>query len=360
MIQNIAGHENPLVTVVLLNWNGQRLLAQFLPALLRTTYSPIEIVVADNGSTDNSIHFLESEYPQVRILKWSENLGFTVGNNSALPYISSPYFVLLNTDVEVTPGWLDGMVKIMQGFPEVAAIQPKILSWGEPDKFEYAGAAGGFLDYLAFPFCRGRVFQHLETDVGQYDETCEIAWASGACILLRKSVVEEHGLFEPSFFAHMEEIDLCWRLRNHGYKILCFPFSVVYHVGGGTLSKENPKKTYLNFRNSLMTLLLNLPTHQLIPKIFIRMILDAVYTAKEVLNGKFYLISLMFNAHIHFYQHVPYLLKQRKKYYPNGVPKKLPNTGILNKLMIVQHFILGVNSFKEVAGLINYQIKKNK
>lgn len=346
----------PAVALIVLNWNGRSFLEKFLPSLLATRYPDFTIYVADNGSTDGSLTLLRTRFPEVQILDFQENHGFTVGNNKALEHIDTEYFALVNSDIEVDSNWLMPLVETLQSDESIAAVQPKILSWREKSYFEYAGAAGGFMDWLGYPFCRGRIFDHLEEDLGQYDFPCEIAWASGACTLIRKSVTDQIGLFEPVFFAHMEEIDFCWRARNAGYKILYNPESKVWHVGGGTLNKENPHKTFLNFRNSLMTLYLNLPATQVIPKIFLRLCLDGVFALKSALQGKFYLIGVVLKAHGGFYGQLSYLRRRRKIYYPTGRPAHMPDTGILNRLIAIRHFLMGVNSFKEVEGYIRYRL----
>lgn len=345
----------PRVAVVVLNWNGRAFLERFLPSLLGTRYPDLRIIVADNGSTDGSLTLLRTRFPTVNILDFGENLGFTEGNNRAMAAVTEPYVALVNSDVEVDPDWLQPLVQLMESDEKIAAVQPKILSWRDPHLFEYAGAAGGFLDWLGYPFCRGRIFQHLEEDMGQYDTTCEVAWASGACTLIRKSVIDQIGLFEPRFFAHMEEIDFCWRAKNHGYTICYSPAGKVWHVGGGTLSKENPHKTYLNFRNSLMTLFLNLPPSQMLPKIFLRLTLDGIFALKSAIQGKPGMIPVILKAHRDFYRNIPYLRRKRKASYPNGVPPNMPDTGILNRLIILRHFLMGVTTFREVEGLIRYR-----
>jgi len=342
----------PGVTLIVLNWNGRAFLERFLPSLLNTRYDNFKIIVADNGSTDGSLTLIRSQFPEVRVLDFQENLGFTRGNNRAIEFVETPYYALVNSDVEVDSGWLIPLVEMMEAHTELAAIQPKILSWHAPDTFEYAGAAGGFLDWLGYPFCRGRIFQHVEVDLGQYNTPCELAWATGACMLVRKSVSDAIGLFEPIFFAHMEEIDFCWRAKNHGYTIMVNPESRVWHVGGGTLKKENPHKTFLNIRNSLMCLMLNLPAHQIIPKIFLRLLLDGLFGIKLILQGQMKLIPVLLKAHFNFYKKIPYLLHRRKVYYPDKQPEHLPYTGFLPRLIVFRHYLLGVNTFKEIQGLI--------
>lgn len=248
------------VAVVILNWNGVGMLRQFLPSVVRySTEEGVGIYVADNGSTDDSRDLVYSHFPTVQWLQLPRNYGFAEGYNQALKLIEATYVILLNSDVEVSPGWITPMVDYLDGNLEVAACQPKILSQLNKSSFEHAGAAGGFIDLYGYPFCRGRIFNRVEVDNGQYDTIASIFWASGAALCIRLDEYYQVGGFDPYFFAHMEEIDLCWRLRSRGRKIVCIPQSVVYHVGGGTLQKENPRKTFLNFRNNLLMLYKNLP-----------------------------------------------------------------------------------------------------
>lgn len=252
------------VSVVILNWNGRKLLERYLPSVVQHTPSETaEIVVADNGSTDDSVAYLEREFPSVRVILLKRNYGFAEGYNRALEGVDAEYAVLLNSDVEVTPGWLDVPLAELEAHADIAAVQPKLLSDRNRSEFEYAGASGGFIDKYGYPFCRGRVFDVVESDRGQYDAVRDIFWGSGACLVIRKSVYEEAGGLDTGFFAHQEEIDLCWRLRSRGYRIVCTPASVVYHLGGGTLNAESPRKTHLNFRNNLLMLYKNLPEKEL-------------------------------------------------------------------------------------------------
>lgn len=251
---------NRKTAVVILNWNGEKLLEQFLPALMKNTpEEEADIIVADNGSTDNSLLYLEQSYPSVRIIRLDKNYGFAEGYNKALAQLDHKYAVLLNSDVEVTENWLTTAINYLENHPEVAALQPKILSYNNKSSFEYAGACGGYLDIYGYPFCRGRIFNTIEKDSGQYDRETEVLWASGACLFIRREDYLEAGGLDAYFFAHQEEIDLCWRLRVRGKKIVCLPQSTVYHVGGATLKMEHPRKTFLNFRNNLLMMYKNLP-----------------------------------------------------------------------------------------------------
>ena len=246
------------VAIVILNWNGKKMLQSFLSSVLKySSDGAAEVVVADNASTDDSMDYVRTTYPNVRTIMLDKNYGFADGYNRALRQMDAEYYLLINSDVEVTPHWLDPLVSFMDAHSECAACQPKILSMFNRDMFEYAGAAGGFIDKYGYPFCRGRIFNKVEIDTGQYNNITEILWATGACMLVRSSDFWNAGRFDPRFFAHNEEIDLCWRMRIMGRKIYCVPASIVYHVGGGTLPKSNPMKTYLNFRNNLTMLYKN-------------------------------------------------------------------------------------------------------
>ncbi len=250
------------VAIVILNWNGKKLLEKYLPSVVKYS-SDYDIYVADNGSTDDSIEFLQKYFPTVKIISLDKNYGFTGGYNRALFQIESDYFVLLNDDVQVTNDWISPIVNLMESDDKIAVCQPKLLSYADKQKFEYAGAAGGYIDYLGYPFCAGRIFEHLEKDEGQYNQTREVFWASGAAMFVKSVVFKQLGGLDERFFAHMEEIDFCWRVKNNGYKVMYCPDSKVYHYGGATLNKKQPKKTYLNFRNNLLLLYKNLPENQL-------------------------------------------------------------------------------------------------
>jgi len=261
--------------VVILNWNGRELLEQFLPVVVKYTPTCIaEIIVADNGSDDDSVSFLIACYPQVRLIRFDKNHGFAEGYNRALSQLNHEYIVLLNSDVEVTENWLKTALDYLDAHPEVAALQPKLLDYKDKTAFEYAGASGGFIDIYGYPFCRGRILSTVEKDKGQHDNPAEIFWASGACLFIRLKDFREAGGFDKNFFAHQEEIDLCWRLRARGKKIVCLPQSVVYHVGGATLKMEHPRKTFLNFRNNLLMVYKNLPEKYYRKVMFLRLIFD--------------------------------------------------------------------------------------
>ncbi len=246
------------VAIVILNWNGAKMLSTYLPSVINYSRDEAEIFVADNASTDDSMSWLSKHYPMVKQIALDRNWGFAEGYNKALGHIDAEYYILLNSDIEVTHHWLTPLIEFMDAHPQVAACQPKLLSVFDHDQFEYAGACGGFIDRYGYPFCRGRIFQTVENDDGQYDDSCKIAWATGACLMIRSHDYWEAGGLDGRFFAHSEEIDLCWRLRSRGRDIYCVPDSQVYHVGGGTLPKNNPMKTFLNFRNNLTMLYKNL------------------------------------------------------------------------------------------------------
>jgi GT2 family glycosyltransferase len=273
------------VAIVILNWNGKSFLERFLDRVKTCSPPEAEIVVADNASADDSLPYLRKNHPEVRILAFRENLGFAGGYNAALNALDHEYFVLLNSDIEVSPNWIEPVISLMDGNERIAACQPKILSWHDRTRFEYAGASGGFLDKYGYPFCRGRMFDTLEADEGQYNDTREVFWATGACMFVRGGAYKELGGFDDRFFAHMEEIDLCWRMQNKGYKVMACPDSHIFHIGGGTLPKSSPTKTFLNFRNSLWMLAKNLPARKFYPTIMIRLALDKLAAAKFLLTG---------------------------------------------------------------------------
>jgi len=272
--------------IVILNWNGVKMLERFLPNVIEYSREDAVVYVADNASTDNSVDMLREHYPGVRVIMLDKNWGFAEGYNKALAQIDAEYYVLLNSDVEVGHHWLDALTEFMDNHPEAAACQPKLLSENNKDKFEYAGACGGFIDRYGYPFCRGRVFDTVEDDNGQYDYEMEIFWATGACMMIRSEDFRRAGGFDSRFFAHNEEIDLCWRLRLMGRKIYCIPDSAVFHLGGGTLPKNNPMKTYLNFRNNLTMLYKNLPDEELRPVMRMRLVLDYIAAFQALLSGR--------------------------------------------------------------------------
>lgn len=307
------------IAVVILNWNGVQLLEQFLPSIVKNS-PQATVYLADNASTDDSISFVVTNFPTVKIIKNKDNYGFAGGYNEALRNIDASVYALVNSDIEVTEKWLDPIIETFEKEPQTAIIQPKILDYKNKEFFEYAGAAGGFIDQYGYPYCRGRVFESIEKDNGQYDDECEIFWASGACFFIRSQIYHELNGFDADFFAHQEEIDLCWRSYNKGYKTKYNSNSVVYHVGGATLQQGNPKKTFLNFRNSLLMLTKNLPIESLYRILFFRMLLDGIAGIQFIFKGKFAHFSAIIKAHISFYRLYSNTYRKRgtiqfKKYY---------------------------------------------
>ncbi len=301
------------VAVVILNYNGRKFLEQFLPNVIANCDPSLaEVVVADNASTDDSVAFMREHYPEIRLIENGSNGGFATGYNLALRQVEATYYVLLNSDIEVTPHWIEPVIELMDADSQMAACQPKILSYYNKKQFEYAGASGGFIDKYGYPFCRGRVFQNLEEDVHQYDTPMEVFWATGACMFVRADLYHQIGGLDDSFFAHMEEIDLCWRLKNAGYKVYCCPQSQVYHIGGGTLPKNSPRKTYLNFRNNLSLLVKNLPKHRVRRTIAYRIFLDWVAAFKFLVEGCPKDFRMVFKAHWDFYKRLDALRKSRQ------------------------------------------------
>jgi riboflavin kinase/FMN adenylyltransferase len=303
----------PKVAVVILNYNGAQHLKTYLPSLLKSTYPNFDIIVADNDSSDDSVHFLEEYYPKIRLIELPENYGYAGGYNEALKQVSgAEYLVLLNSDIEVSPSWIEPIIHLMEQDQSIAAAQPKVLSYHERHQFEYAGASGGFMDALGYPFCRGRIFAETEKDQGQYEQTREIFWASGAAMFMRAALFQKMGGFDADYFAHAEEIDLCWRLKLAGYKVVARPQSVVYHLGGGTLAYNTPRKTYLNFRNSLFTILKNEDGTKLLWLLPLRLVLDGLAAFLFLSQGRFEHVGAIFRAHWHFFPKIGQTLKKRK------------------------------------------------
>lgn len=325
------------VAVVILNFNGQAYLEKFLPSVLQYS-KEAEVIVADNASTDNSIQFLKTTFPAVRRIELRSNLGFAGGYNEVLKKLDTQYFILLNSDVEVTPNWIDPVITFLDQNPQYGACQPKILDFNNKSKFEYAGASGGFLDFLGYPFCRGRIFDTAEVDNGQYDNQLDIFWASGACLFVRSSVFIKAGGFDADFFAHMEEIDLCWRIHSLGLNIKSIPSSVVYHVGGGTLAKSSPFKTYLNFRNGLFLLLKNLSIGKLLLKFPVRVFLDWVAAIKFLIEGNGNHSLAIFRAHLAVLQNLKKTLAKRD--LVSAAPK--------SKLLIYEYYLKNNRTFSSI------------
>ena len=334
------------VAVVILNWNGKSFLEKFLPTVLK--FSPnAQIIVADNQSSDDSVAFLKKEFPQVSIILNPSNDGFAKGYNIALKQVQAQYYVLLNSDVEVTDNWINPIIELMDSNPKIAACQPKILDYTHKTKFEYAGAAGGYIDKYGYPFCRGRLFNVLEEDKGQYNSTKEVFWATGACMFVRAEAFWKVGGFDDDYFAHMEEIDVCWRMKNIGYQIYVEPQSTIYHVGGGTLNKLSPRKTFLNFSNNLMTLTKNASPRFLFFKIIYRMILDGVAAFKFLFEGNGSHFFAVIKAHFSFYKHLPSTLKKRDNMRLMDDFKDA-TTGVYENNIVYTHFVKGVKNYSEL------------
>lgn len=330
------------VAVVILNWNGRKYLEKFLPSVVKYLPDFAEIFVADNNSADDSVEFLKKNYPQVKLVINEENGGYAKGYNDALRKIDAEYYVLLNSDIEVTNNWIEPIIDLMDSNQNIAACQPKIRAFHEKDKFEYAGAAGGFIDKYGYPFCRGRVFMELEEDKGQYDDTIEVFWASGACMFVRVKHYWEIDGLDDDFFAHMEEIDFCWRAKNNGFQIFYEPKSLVYHVGGGTLPKNNSRKTYLNFRNNFYLLYKNLQAGQVIPVFIWRLILDGIAGLKFLLDGEVKDTRAVFKAHLSFYASIPELRKKRKKLKQQKIGQ------VYQRNIVYEHFIRRIKTFDKL------------
>ena len=333
--------------VVILNWNGEKFLNQFLPVLLRNTQLPgVDIYVADNASTDNSLSLIEEQFPTVKTLLLDKNYGFAGGYNKALAQINADYFVLLNSDVEVTENWLQPLLNYMNENADVAACQPKIKSFYNRDYFEHAGASGGFIDYLGFPFCRGRVVGTAEMDRGQYDTVIDVFWATGACLLIRSELYNQVGGLDDEFFAHMEEIDLCWRLRSRGFRIVCIPQSEVYHVGGGTLQVEHPHKTYLNFRNNLLMLYKNLPQKSLSNIMRWRMLFDYAAAFQLFVTGKPKNAKSVFKARRDFKKMLPGFVDKRIENLSSATRTDFPE--MLRKSIVIEYYLKGNKTYSKL------------
>jgi GT2 family glycosyltransferase len=340
----------PETAIVILNWNGIGYLKKFLEIAVKYSSAPGTILyVADNGSTDGSADWVENNFSAVKLIRLDKNHGFAGGYNLALQQIDAEYFILLNSDIEVTPGWTIPLISFMNMNPHAATCQPKILSYNNRDAFEYAGAAGGYIDKYGYPFCRGRIFGHPEKDHGQYNSALEIFWSSGACMILRAAAWKKCSGFDADFFAHMEEIDLCWRFQKAGYKIYYIHDSVVWHVGGGTLPYDSPFKTYLNFRNNLFLLYKNLPENTLHKTLFIRRLLDGVAASMFLFTGNLANFRSVWKAHMDYYRSLPSLKKKREALKEFNVES--PET-ILNKSIVFEFYIKGNKTFDKLKMII--------
>lgn len=337
----------PNLSIVILNWNGRHHLEQFLPSVLEHAGTGTELVVADNASTDDSVTWLQQQYPSVRLLLLPQNYGFARGYNEALKQVKSRYYLLLNSDVEVTAGWLEPMLALMDENPTVGACQPKIKMFHNKTSFEYAGASGGWLDAFGYPFARGRVFDFCEMDLGQYDDTAQVFWASGAALLVRANLYHQLGGLDEFFFAHQEEIDFCWRMQLAGYKVMVCPKSVVYHVGGGTLPKGNEWKVFLNFRNNLVMLAKNLPWYEKVWKLPVRLLLDAVSAWKSLFDGQGIYFKAILEAHIGFAGWV--VFRHRKSVF--AISRKGQIKGMYKGCVVWDHFVKGKKQFSEIVQL---------
>ena len=336
------------VAVVILNWNGRGMMERFLPSVMEHSVSDsnllVSVVVADNGSTDDSVEFLSKHYPEISVIQLDKNYGFAEGYNRALAQVEADYYVLLNSDVECTPHWIQPVVEMMERDPQVAIAQPKLRMYDQKKTFDYAGGAGGFIDCYGYPFCRGRIFSTLEEDVIQYDDERDIFWATGAAMFVRASVFHELGGLDGDFFAHMEEIDFCWRAQNHGYRVRYCPESVLYHVGGGTLPKSSPFKTRLNFRNNLSMLYKNLPEDRLKKVLRRRMLLDGIAALKFLLQGHFGEFKAVREAHKEYRALRPQLKEKR------AALKQTAVAGIYQRLLLIDYYFRGSKTFSSLKG----------
>ncbi len=330
------------VAVVILNWNGKTLLEKFLPSVVKYSMDEAEIYIADNNSTDDSISFIKHNYPEIKIVQNKKNGGYAKGYNDALQHIDADIYALINSDIEVVYGWLTPVIDQFKNNPKTVAIQPKLLDFKDKSKFEYAGAAGGFVDFMGYPYCKGRIFMDLETDQNQYNDSYDIFWATGACFFIRSEIYHKLNGFDEDYFAHQEEIDLCWRIQNEGYKIQYVGASTVYHVGGATLKESNPHKTFLNFRNSLFTIAKNVPKRFVFFVVFFRLILDGIAGIKFMFELRPIHTWSIIRAHFSFYANLPKMLRKRKHI-------SFKQTKYFHAFSIVwQHFILRKNKFTEL------------
>ena len=330
------------VAIVILNWNGKQLLEQFLPSIISYSKDSADIYVADNASTDDSVAFIKKHFADVIIIQNKENGGYAKGYNDALQHVKADIYALVNSDIEVTKNWIQPIVQQFESEPNTTVIQPKILDFKDKTKFEYAGAGGGFIDKYAYPYCRGRLFESLEEDSGQFNDTVDIFWASGACFFIRSEVFHNLNGFDESFFAHQEEIDLCWRIQNRGYSVQYVGESTVYHVGGATLERANPKKTYLNFRNSLFSITKNIPKRKLFSVLVIRIMLDGLAGFKFLFELKPKHFLAIIKAHLSFYANFSRQLSKRTL-----ITTKKENY-FISKSIVWQYFVLGRKKFEQI------------
>ena len=334
------------VAVALLGYNSKEFLQKFIPSILKTDYEDYTLVYIDNASTDDSVQFVEENFPTIEIFKIKENNGFTGGYTQSLPFIDAEYYVLLNSDVEVTPGWITPIIEAMDKDKNIGAAQPKTLHEPKKDQFDYAGASGGFIDEYGYTFCRGRIFDTIEKDSNQYDAPMEIFWATGACLFVRSELYHRLGGLDNSFYAHMEEIDLCWRINNAGYKIMVYPEAVVYHVGGSVITYGSYTKFYHNYRNNLVMMLKNLPKEKLFVRIFPRMVLDGIAALRALLSFRFVEFRAVVMAHIHFYTRFGLWNSRRKEAMKHFV--KSTKSGVYKGSIVWGYFIRKKRNFKEL------------
>ena len=335
----------PSVAVVILNWNGKRLLQQFLPSVVNSNYPNLQIVVGDNCSNDGSVEFVKTNYPLITVLQNKRNYGFAEGYNRVLAQVTADYYVLLNSDVEVPEDWITPVINLMEADEQIAAAQPKIKWQLDKTQYEYAGAAGGFLDKYAFPFCRGRIFDAVEKDLAQYDDVKEVFWASGAALFIKSTAWKAVGGLDGDLFAHMEEIDLCWRLKNKGYKVMFCPDAEVYHVGGGSLNATNPFKTFLNFRNNLVIMQKNLPKAEVFQMIFIRFFIDFAALIHFLIKGETKFAWAVSKAHVDFF-------KRLKETNRKRTTVQLPyyqHKGVLQSSIVYNYFIKKIKCFSHLT-----------
>ncbi|MBX3255460.1 MAG: glycosyltransferase family 2 protein [Chitinophagaceae bacterium] len=335
----------PTVAVVILNWNGKKFLEQFLSSVIASTYPALKIIVADNGSTDDSVAFLKTHYPAVIVLQNKTNEGFAKGYNTALKQVEAAYSILLNSDVEVTPGWIEPVIDLMERNKSIGACQPKIRSWHDKRMFEYAGASGGWIDRFGYAFCRGRVFNVLEEDKGQYEDAGPVFWASGCALFVRTAVYHELNGLDEYFFAHQEEIDLCWRMQLSGHVVFVCPQSTVYHVGGGSLPQGSPRKVFLNYRNSLIMLTKNYTLREKLWKLPARLVLDGISVLPPLLKGDWKYMAAVLKAHFSYYSWL--FSKKDRRFFPPG--RSASPGGIYQGSVIWQFFIKKRRYFSEIV-----------
>lgn len=338
----------PSVAVVILSWNGKKYLESFIPILLKTTYQNVQFIVADNASTDGTTDYIKQHFPEISIINIAKNEGFAQGYNTALQQVKADIYVLLNQDVAVTPNWIEPVVKLFEQDEKVAVVQPKIKAYNQPNHFEYAGAAGGFIDWLGYPFCRGRIFDTVEEDKGQYESNIPVFWASGAAMFIKSKIYHEVGGLDADFFAHMEEIDLCWRVQLSGNQLMYCHQSTVYHVGGGSLPYGNPKKTYLNYRNNLVMMLKNNQSSWFVLVFFLRLILDGISAAQLLLKGKWRDIQAIFMANVYVYLNFKDILAKRKQVHKLIKEENATHFGMYHKSIVWQYFIKGKKRYNQL------------